>query len=191
MDRRPPGAVSRAPLSLWISEHHRGEKARAVLLFVTCDLAHWGHGRCTWRAGTSPRRDHRRDPGSGPPSAGDGWRRRAVAARRRPRDRHGVVCRVPLRRQPRRAADAADHRVLRRARHGRRGRRGQPAAGAGRPLPRRRTRRADVGRRAPPRVRVAVRLTGARLRRPGRHDRARVAHHPRARRHRRRGAPRR
>ena len=59
------------------------------------------------------------------------WGRRPVVASRRPRRRDGLVGRLPLLRQPGRAADRADHRGLRRrsATTSRRQRPSRPAGG--------------------------------------------------------------
>ncbi len=101
---------------------------------------------------------------------------RAVA-----RDVGLVSLRLPVLPEPGRPADGAARRGLRRAR-----RRGRVRRGAGRP---RRPPRPldggvpgdpDVGDLPPRRLRTALRLTRARLRRTAGHDRAGLAHHARA-----------
>ena len=99
----------------------RREKQEQCSHLVIADLAYWSHADRQGRPRAGASRDHAEILRRRTRPAGDGRRRRAVAARRGPRARHGVVGGVPLRRQPRRAADAADHRGLRRPRRRRRG----------------------------------------------------------------------
>ena len=99
---------------------------------LSCDQCSrpWHHRRMPYRPRTRPRRADRRDHRRRPAPAGRGRRGRAVAARGRPRGRHGLLGGLPVLPEPRRPADPADHRRLRRP--GRRGRGGRRPDGAAR-----------------------------------------------------------
>ncbi|CAA9238789.1 MAG: Transcriptional regulator, AcrR family, partial [uncultured Blastococcus sp.] len=126
------------------------------------------------RPGARPRRADRRDHRRGPPPAGRGRCRGALAACGRARGGDGLLGRLPVLPEPGRAAHPADHRRLRRPGCRRRGGR-RPRGGAPGALARRLPRRPVLGAGAPARVRAALRLPRAGLLGAPRHRAGRCA----------------